>query len=63
MSSPPHIPASGDFADSYLTGNNSKIVATDSMKNTVYVLAKENNFTTPGFRDFVGGRLKTYSMH
>jgi urate oxidase len=38
---------SGDFADSYLTGNNSNIVATDSMKNTVYVLAKENNFTTP----------------
>jgi urate oxidase len=34
----------GDFADSYITGNNSKIVATDSMKNTVYVLAKENSF-------------------
>ena len=34
----------GDFADSYLTGDNRKIVATDSMKNTVYVLAKENKF-------------------
>lgn len=34
----------GDFADSYLTGDNRKIIATDSMKNTVYVLAKENKF-------------------
>jgi urate oxidase len=33
---------SGDFAESYLTGNNRKIVATDSMKNTVYVLAKRH---------------------
>ncbi len=36
----------GDFADSYKTGDNRKIVATDSMKNTVYVLAKENNFSS-----------------
>ena len=34
----------GDFTDSYTTGDNAKIVATDSMKNTVYVLAKENSF-------------------
>jgi urate oxidase len=34
----------GDFADSYLTGDNRKIIATDSMKNTVYVLARENDF-------------------
>ncbi|MGD0463409.1 MAG: factor-independent urate hydroxylase [Tepidisphaeraceae bacterium] len=34
----------GDFADSYLSGDNRKVIATDSMKNTVYVLAKENNF-------------------
>lgn len=34
----------GDFADSYVSGDNRKIVATDSMKNTVYVLAKENHF-------------------
>jgi urate oxidase len=34
----------GDFADSYLAGDNRKIIATDSMKNTVYVLAKENDF-------------------
>jgi urate oxidase len=37
---------SGDFADSYLQGDNSKIVATDSMKNTVYVVAKENDFAS-----------------
>jgi len=37
---------SGDFADSYLQGDNSKIVATDSMKNTVYVVAKENDFSS-----------------
>jgi len=36
----------GDFADSYLQGDNTKIIATDSMKNTVYVLAKENDFST-----------------
>jgi urate oxidase len=34
----------GDFAASYLSGDNRKVIATDSMKNTVYVLAKENNF-------------------
>jgi urate oxidase len=32
----------GDFATSYLAGNNSNIVATDSMKNIVYVLAKKH---------------------
>jgi urate oxidase len=36
----------GDFSRSYTHGDNSSIVATDSMKNTVYVLGKENQFTT-----------------
>src|SRR5258708_13050384 len=40
------IQLEGDFAASYTLGDNSKIVATDSMKNTVYVLAKENTFAT-----------------
>ncbi len=31
----------GDFAAAYTTGDNRKVVATDSMKNTVYVLAKK----------------------
>lgn len=31
----------GDFAGSYTRGDNSHIIATDSMKNSVYVLARE----------------------
>jgi urate oxidase len=34
----------GDFANSYLDGDNRKVIATDSMKNTVYVLAAEKQF-------------------
>jgi len=37
----------GDFSRSYTHGDNSTIVATDSMKNTVYVLAKEKEFNSP----------------
>ena len=36
----------GDFQPSYTDGDNTKIVATDSMKNTVYVVAKENRFAS-----------------
>ncbi len=32
----------GDFGAAYLSGDNSRIVATDSMKNTVYVLARKH---------------------
>lgn len=32
----------GDFAASYLTGDNRSIVATDTMKNIVYILAKKH---------------------
>ena len=35
------IQLEGDFAGSYLHGDNSQIVATDTMKNTVYILAKK----------------------
>ncbi len=35
------IALDGDFAASYREGDNRKVVATDSMKNTVYVLARE----------------------
>ena len=31
----------GDFAATYETGDNSKVVPTDTIKNTVYFLAKE----------------------
>ncbi|MEO0586252.1 MAG: factor-independent urate hydroxylase [Planctomycetota bacterium] len=34
----------GDFAASYTDGDNTRVVATDSMKNTVYVLARETDF-------------------
>ena len=39
-----NIQFEGDFAAAYLEGDNRKVVATDSIKNTVYVLAKENAF-------------------
>lgn len=38
------IALEGDFAASYIDGDNSKIIATDSLKNHVYVLAKQNKF-------------------
>jgi urate oxidase len=41
------IELEGDFDKSYTAGDNSTIVATDSMKNTVYILAAENEFTCP----------------
>jgi|tagenome__1003787_1003787.scaffolds.fasta_scaffold20989958_10 urate oxidase len=31
----------GDFADPYLTGSNASVLPTDTMKNTIYVLAKQ----------------------
>ena len=41
-----NVQLTGDFSLAYLGGDNRKIIATDSIKNTVYVLAKENKFTT-----------------
>ena len=38
---------SGDFAASYTDGDNRLLVATDSIRNTVYVTAKEHDFTSP----------------
>ncbi len=34
----------GDFESAYRDGDNRKVIATDSIRNTVYVLAKENSF-------------------
>ncbi|CAN5423667.1 urate oxidase [soil metagenome] len=34
----------GDFIPSYTDGDNRKVIATDTIKNTVYVVAKENKF-------------------
>jgi urate oxidase len=40
------VQITGDFAASYTRGDNRKCIATDSVKNTVYVLAKENSFAS-----------------
>ena len=37
----------GDFADTYLTGDNAKVVATDTIKNTVQVLAQAHLDAVP----------------
>ncbi|MEM6393822.1 MAG: factor-independent urate hydroxylase [Planctomycetota bacterium] len=42
-----NITLTGDFAASYTDGDNTKVIATDSQKNTVYVLARENDFDSP----------------
>ena len=34
----------GDFAAAYTQGDNRQVIATDTIKNTVYVVAKENSF-------------------
>ncbi|HEV7300996.1 MAG TPA: urate oxidase [Tepidisphaeraceae bacterium] len=40
------IQLQGDFGAAYTAGDNRDVVATDSIKNTVYVLAKEHAFTS-----------------
>lgn len=47
----------GDFKDTYLTGDNSKVVATDSMKNTVYVIAHNHPL------DHIEGFAKSLAEH
>ncbi len=41
------IQLEGDFAAAYTHGDNSRIIATDSMKNSVYVLARAHPLTDP----------------
>src|ERR1700735_1916361 len=36
----------GDFASAHIDGDNSKILATDTMKNTVYSLARSSKATS-----------------
>src|SRR4030095_1583515 len=58
------IQLEGDFEASYTRGDNSKVVATDSMKNTVYVLAANHAFPdieTFG-SDLANHFLKTYDQ-
>lgn len=37
----------GDFEEAHVTGSNAKILPTDTMKNTVYSLAKDSKASTP----------------
>lgn len=37
----------GDFDDTYLTGDNTAVLPTDTMKNTVYALARKHDFHSP----------------
>ena len=53
----------GDFAAAYTAGDNNNVVATDTIKNTVYVLAKENEFDSVESFAFLLSRhfIATYS--
>jgi urate oxidase len=37
-----HVALEGDFVDAHVTGDQANVVATDTMKNTVYALAKDH---------------------
>ncbi|GAA1135784.1 factor-independent urate hydroxylase [Nesterenkonia lutea] len=37
----------GDFTECYTSGDNTRVIATDTQKNTVYAFAKEHGITTP----------------
>ena len=37
----------GDFADAHISGDNSKLLSTDTMKNTVYWVARQSTAATP----------------
>ena len=52
----------GEFEPAYRDGDNRKVVATDTIKNTVYVLAKENRFDSVEHFALILGRhfLKMY---
>eukprot|EP01133_Synstelium_polycarpum_P005752 gene5752-6659_t len=53
----------GDFQDTYLTGANDRVVATDSIKNTIYLFAQKENFKSAEELGVLLGRhfLATYS--
>src|SRR3954463_10899038 len=37
-----HVSLSGEFDEAHLTGDNTDLLATDTMRNTVYALAKDD---------------------
>jgi urate oxidase len=54
------ISLAGDFAGSHMTGDNSKVVATDTQKNTVFAFAKE---APPGQPEAFALRLARHFAH
>ena len=41
------VTLAGDQSDSYLTGDNAKVLTTDAQKNTVYAFARQHGVATP----------------
>jgi urate oxidase len=41
------VTLAGDLADTYLTGDNAKVLTTDAQKNTVYAFARQHGVATP----------------
>ncbi|TMF15185.1 MAG: urate oxidase, partial [Chloroflexi bacterium] len=59
------VALAGDFAETHLTGDNSKVVPTDTQKNTVFAFAKEpigeiEDFAIRLARHFVGEFASVY---
>lgn len=58
------IELSGDFDAAYAASDNSRIVATDSMKNTVYVLAQQQGVTSiESFAILLAGHFRRAYAH
>jgi urate oxidase len=54
----------GDFAASYVHGDNSQVIATDTMKNIVYALAKKHALTAiEGFGQALAGHFLQHYPH
>jgi urate oxidase len=50
------VQLAGDFAAAYTTGDNRRVIATDTMKNIVYALAADNELTSPEAFALILGR-------
>jgi urate oxidase len=58
------IQLEGDFDASYVQGDNSRIIATDTMKNTVYALAKKHALTNlESFGQVLAGHFLEHCAH
>jgi urate oxidase len=58
------IELKGNFADSYICGDNRLIIATDTMKNVAYALAKEHSVDSiEGFGATLAGHFLEHHTH